>query len=149
MLKSCKYCGHIHPSKYECPHKPKPKREKTDIARFRSSGEWTAKSAEIRDRDGYMCQACLREYPGTMRKYNAVGISVHHIVPLSVAWEKRLDDDNLITLCGLHHKMAERGEIKADELRRMIPPLPPRHENRELAKTNRPPPNRVISRNER
>ena len=124
MLKSCKYCGRIHPSKYECSYKPKPKREKTGIARFRSSGEWTAKSAEIRDRDGYLCQACLREYRGTMRRYNSVGISVHHIIPLAVAWEKRLDDDNLITLCGLHHEMEERGEIKADELRRMVPPCP-------------------------
>lgn len=124
MLKSCKYCGRIHPSKYECPQKPKPKREKTEIARFRSSGEWTAKSAEIRDRDGQLCQACLREYPGTMRQYNSKGISVHHIIPLAKAWEKRLDDDNLITLCGLHHEMAECGEIRADELRDMIPPTP-------------------------
>ena len=59
-----------------------------------------------------------------MRRYNSVGISVHHIIPLAVAWEKRLDDDNLITLCGLHHEMAERGEIKADELRCMVPPCP-------------------------
>ena len=42
--------------------------------------------------------------------------SVHHIVPLVEDYEKRLDDDNLITLCSRHHEMAEKGDIDRREL---------------------------------
>ena len=49
----------------------------------------------------------------------AQDLSVHHIIPLAVDYERRLDDDNLITLCRYHHEQAERGAIKAAELRRL------------------------------
>ncbi len=41
---------------------------------------------------------------------------MHHIIPLSADYEKRLDDDNLITLCRFHHEQAERGIISKREL---------------------------------
>lgn len=48
---------------------------------------------------------------GTIEEHNYNNISVHHIEPLSQAWDKRMDDDNLITLCGYHHEEAEKGNI--------------------------------------
>ena len=44
---------------------------------------------------------------------------MHHIVPLVEDYEKRLDDDNLITLCSRHHEMAEKGDIDRRELLRI------------------------------
>ena len=51
-------------------------------------------------------------------------ISVHHIIPLAVDYSKRLDNDNLISLCHYHHERAESGEISPDRLRELaaIPP---------------------------
>ena len=43
-------------------------------------------------------------------------LSVHHIVPLKVDYDRRLDNDNLITLCRYHHEAAERGYISRLEL---------------------------------
>uniref|UniRef100_UPI0013DE6288 HNH endonuclease n=1 Tax=Mediterraneibacter glycyrrhizinilyticus TaxID=342942 RepID=UPI0013DE6288 len=50
------------------------------------------------------------------RQFETDNISVHHIVPIAEDWERRLDDENLITLCSKHHEMAERGEIKRKKL---------------------------------
>jgi predicted restriction endonuclease len=47
-------------------------------------------------------------------------LEVHHAVPLETDYDKRLDDDNLITLCERHHEMAERGDIPLDVIRRII-----------------------------
>ncbi len=46
--------------------------------------------------------------------YNA--LSVHHIVPLSEDPSRALDPTNLITLCPLHHELAEDGTISRAEL---------------------------------
>ena len=59
------------------------------------------------------------------------GLSVHHIIPLAADFDKRLDDDNLITLCRYHHEQAERGTIPVARLRRLAadefnPGYPPR-----------------------
>ena len=42
---------------------------------------------------------------------NTADLSVHHIVPIEKDYEQRLDDENLITVCGLHHEMCEAGKI--------------------------------------
>lgn len=55
-----------------------------------------------------------------MQQYNYSGLSVHHAVPINDDWDKRLDDDNLITVCGMHHKMCESGEIPYEDVRRII-----------------------------
>ena len=44
-------------------------------------------------------------------------LEVHHIEPLSVAFDKRIDLDNLITLCPVHHKMCDRDEVPRELLR--------------------------------
>ena len=63
------------------------------------------------ERDRMCCRMCLKAGQIEYR-----GLSVHHIIPLAVDFDKRLDDDNLITLCRFHHERAERGQIKAWEL---------------------------------
>lgn len=50
------------------------------------------------------------------RLYNNPKLSVHHIRKLSKCWEKRLDNDNLITLCEVHHRRADAGEYSVEEL---------------------------------
>lgn len=65
-----------------------------------------------------MCRLCAIGYGGKPIDYN-YKISVHHIDSLAEAWEKRLDDDNLICLCSLHHEQAENGEIDKDLLKKL------------------------------
>lgn len=119
MLKSCKYCGRIHSRTFDCGKKPKIKNKNTINDRFRRSTVWTEKSLLIRRRDRFLCQCCLRNMPGTVRRIEYDGIEVHHIEPLSEAWDRRLDDDNLISLCRSHHEMAEAGEISKEVLHAM------------------------------
>lgn len=125
MLKSCHYCGRIHDSKCICEQKAvvlKKRQKKKDsrITQFRGSYAWRRKREEIRERDRQVCQVCIRGLYKPIRKYETEGLSVHHIKPLAVAWDSKLDDDYLITLCERHHEMAEDGEIPADELIRIV-----------------------------
>ena len=129
MLKACGKCGQIHDRKHICTPSQKYKKYKSDkrIDDFRNSQAWKDKTKEIKARDGHMCQACLHELPGTMIKYNGRHLSVHHITPLKADFERRFDNDNLITLCRCHHEQAERGTIPAAVLRKLLtledPPL--------------------------
>lgn len=110
MYKSCSYCGRIHPVGFVCPHKPKRIRTKTPdthTAQFRRRKIWKQKSIHIRSRDLEMCRMCLSE-----GRYTFNQLSVHHIVPLEEDFDKRLDDDNLITLCSMHHSEADGGNIE-------------------------------------
>ncbi|EOS27631.1 hypothetical protein C806_00078 [Lachnospiraceae bacterium 3-1] len=121
MLKSCTYCGKIHDKKYICPEKERAekKRRKKSSDRensFRWSRDWKQKAESIKRRDLYLCQACIRNLHGTVNQYNPHQLSVHHIVKLRDDYSRRLDDDNLITLCRMHHEMAEHGEIQASVL---------------------------------
>lgn len=119
MLKSCTYCGRIHDTKTGCPKKPIRRKYDTDQNRFRSKNAWTKKSKRIRERDGYLCQVCIRKLYQTLRQYNYEQLEVHHIVPVKADYDLRLEDSNLITLCERHHSMAERGEIPAELLRQI------------------------------
>lgn len=119
MLRACKYCGRIHDSKFDCGKRPAKKKKLTRADFFRRSQKWTDKSLEIRNRDGYLCQACMRKLPGTLCQYNYDDLSVHHIVPINQDWDKKLANDNLITLCGTHHEMAENGELTAELLKQI------------------------------
>jgi hypothetical protein len=119
MLKSCSYCGKIHDTKYVCPSKPKRKykKEVTQADKFRWTKAWQNKRKQINIRDNYVCQICSRELHNTYgSKYNFDSIHVHHIDSIATAWDRRLDDSNLICLCQYHHKMAEDGLIGKQEL---------------------------------
>lgn len=110
MLKSCPYCGRIHDSRFDCGKKPK--RTKwtgkgcSQLDAFRGSKSWQRMRETIRARDRSLCRWCLAH--GTL---TCSGLSVHHIEPLAEAWELRLEESNLITLCGQCHEMAEAGKI--------------------------------------
>ena len=94
-----------------------------DKNKFRWSYEWKCKRDFIKKRDRYLCRACYCGLSGTLKRLNNENLSVHHIIPLKADFSKRLDDNNLITLCAAHHEMAEKGEISAETLIRAIPPV--------------------------
>ena len=53
--------------------------------------------------------------------YNYKILQVHHIISIEEDYDKRLDSKNLITLCLLHHKMAEQSEISLEILLKLVP----------------------------
>lgn len=128
MKKSCPYCGRIHERRYTCPLKPEPRRSgrhNSVAGDLRKKNIWTRKSKLIRERDYFCCRYCL-EVEGQI---NSENLSVHHIDSIKEAEESWLDDDNLITLCNLHHEEAEKGIISREKLKKMAarPPeiIPP------------------------
>ncbi len=121
MLKACSRCGRIHSKKYDCGKKIfRKKKEPNEISRFRSTQLWTEKSREIRFRDHYLCQICIRKMYNPVNQFQFKDISVHHITPISEDWDQRLENKNLITLCSMHHEMAENGEIPERVLREIV-----------------------------
>lgn len=123
MLVSCKHCGGAHTRGAMCAKKIQPKRlskEPSYITRFRSSSAWKKKREHIKERDKRLCRICLLERHNTVQKYNFLLLEVHHIEPLCISWNKRLDDNNLITLCSFHHKLAEKGGISKAELAEIV-----------------------------
>ena len=120
MLKSCAYCGRIHDSKYDCGKKPKKYKHKSKQEKFRWTKAWQNKRKEIRERDSGVCQVCIRGIYNPYKQYEYNDISIHHAIPIQQDYDKRLDNDNLITLCEMHHKMAEDGKIPYDEIKEII-----------------------------
>lgn len=122
MLRSCQYCSKIHDTKYDCGKKPKyiSKKVATKMDKFRWTRAWQEKREQIKERDKYMCQVCKTGKYHTDRQYNTEDLSVHHIEPLLYNFDKRLDEDNLITLCSYHHELAEKGKISSIELKELI-----------------------------
>ena len=120
MLKTCSKCG-IVSQDHICPYKTYRKKNKDSKSdKFRKTKAWTNKSIEIRQRDKYLCQVCINNLYNTINTYNYDKLEVHHIIPVNEDYDKRLDNDNLITLCNYHHKMAEVGQISREELNRLI-----------------------------
>ena len=128
MKKACPYCGKIHDKKYTCEQARiiKQQRDREQFKRnqanrtFRSSSLWTDKAKAIRERDLNLCRICMAE-----GKYTPAD-SVHHIRKLKDDFEKRLDDDNLISLCTYHHKLADSGAYSESYLQSLAntPPYP-------------------------
>lgn len=118
MLKSCRYCGRIHPSNYVCPKKSKPAKHKNSkAAAFRNTSAWRKKRKQIFRRDFYLCRVCNE---GSYEVFGVPGLDqdlqVHHIEPLEERFDLRLDDGNLLTCCSRHHRLAEDGDIPRDYL---------------------------------
>ena len=121
MLKSCKYCGRVHDSKYDCGRKPVCKKIKGRTPdKFRNTTAWKRKREEIRQRDMNLCQCCIRNLPGTVSRLTYDKCSVHHAVPLDTDYDKRLDNDNLLLVCSVHHEMCESGAISYADVQRII-----------------------------
>ncbi len=124
MLKACKYCGRIHESNVICPKKPRrnyrrgrQNRRDSAASSYRSTWKWKQKSLQIRERDHYLCQACIRGLGTRLRLKVNAALEVHHITPIEEDYDLRELDENLITLCGLHHEEAEAGVIPREQLR--------------------------------
>ena len=117
---TCRYCGVVSRG-HICPHrKSRQKSGDRQSDQFRKTKAWTQKSIEIRQRDRYLCQCCLNNLYNTISWLNYKSVEVHHIVPLQEDYNKRLDNDNLISLCDYHHKMADKGEIPREVLMEIV-----------------------------
>ena len=117
---TCSRCGIVRRG-HICDKKPYRKKERdTQADKFRKSKRWTDKSIEIRQRDKYLCKVCMANLYNTINQFNYNKLEVHHIVPVNEDYNKRLDNDNLITLCNYHHKLAENGEITREELQELM-----------------------------
>ena len=118
MLKTCSICGKIHDFNKIC--KRVSTKKFTLESKFRKSYQWTLKSKQIRQRDKYLCQICIRDKYDTNCLYNYNELEVNHIIPINEAYSLRLDDMNLITLCRYHHELAERNNISRKELSEIV-----------------------------
>ena len=116
MLRTCSVCGGIHQEDNICKRTYK---KNSYASKFRNSNAWIIKREQIKKRDKYLCQICLK---GNNYTYN--NLQVHHIVPIEKDNDKKLDSDNLITLCAYHHKQAEMNKISKEELSNLID-IPP------------------------
>ena len=120
MLHSCKWCGRVHDSRYDCGRKPRrfPARRSGE-REFRGRRIWTDKSLRIRERDHFCCQLCIRDImrPDVLPRININEIEVHHIVPVAEDPDLALEDSNLVSLCRYHHELAEAGKVSRDRLR--------------------------------
>ena len=86
-------------------------KKQTKAVQFRNTSRWQRKRKQIRERDKNLCQVCLLDEYDTNRTYTFDNIEVNHIVPIQEDISRSLDDDNLISLCSHHHKMADTGQI--------------------------------------
>lgn len=118
MLKTCSICGGIHDEADMC--KRTNNNKDTESNKFRKSYRWTEKSKEVRKRDKNLCQICITGKYNTNYRYTYNDLEVHHIIPIEEDYNKRLDSNNLITLCRYHHEMAEKGQIKREELIKIV-----------------------------
>jgi len=128
MLKSCQYCGRIHDSKFACSQKPQRKKYNTEADKFRWTSLWQKKREEIKQRDLYLCQICERDLYNTTNKYNSKDLEVHHNIPINENYNKRLDNNNLLTVCHYHHERCESGEITREEVQKIIDEQENNHE---------------------
>ena len=111
----CQVCRKIHEGRCEHPQQYGKYGKRNSAAdKFRNSQSWRRKTAVILERDFHCCRLCASAGVVCTRD-----LSVHHIIPLAADFDKRLDDDNLITLCRYHHEQAERRDIPATRLRRL------------------------------
>lgn len=117
-LKSCVYCGRIHSTDIVCARKPVKRTYKSNAGDLRNTYRWRKKREDIRQRDNYLCQVCIRgDYFNPEGRYKVKDIQVHHITPYKKNIELFYDDDNLICLCKFHHEKAEVGNISKGYLK--------------------------------
>lgn len=123
-LRSCSYCGGIHASNSVCKLKPRARqfsKVRTDSDKLRGLSIWKSTRTDIKARDKHMCQVCARNLYKTMVQYNYKdNIQVHHIVPIEEDKGLWLDEENLITICMYHHRLAEADVIPRDELKAIV-----------------------------
>lgn len=103
---NCGICGGKHEVGTDCPNKYKFKKI-SDVSqkanKFYRTKQWQLKRKEILNRDTY-CMRCWIKF-GIV---NCENLEVHHICPLTTYWEKRLENNNLITLCRQCHRWCDQ-----------------------------------------
>ena len=114
MLTSCRWCGRVHDSRYDCGRKPKQKRAIKYAEAGRYTDAWKKKAKERKEAAAWLCQVCLAG-----GDYTTGDLEAHHIVPL-LEGGPLLDDDNIIVVCARHHREAEKGMISRDFLREIL-----------------------------
>lgn len=72
-------------------------RNDREYVRFYDSKPWRDVRYQRLLRDEFLCQHCLEE-----GRYKEADL-VHHIVETKTDWSKRLDIDNLVSLCEASH----------------------------------------------
>lgn len=120
MLKTCKMCGVVSED-HICKHrKSRQKKGNRQSDKFRNTAIWQKKRNEVAIRDKHLCQLCLRNLYNTINFINYKAVEVHHITTIEDDYNRRLDNDNLISLCSYHHKMADKGMIPKEELYNIV-----------------------------
>lgn len=116
MFKACSRCGKIHAQGHRCyANSRNYDKHDAETRKFRNSKEWKHKAEEIKERDKFLCQICLKN-----NIFNFKELSVHHITPIAENQALRLENSNLITLCEKHHKECERGKIPRTEQQAIV-----------------------------
>ncbi|PGZ98809.1 hypothetical protein COE51_10845 [Bacillus pseudomycoides] len=76
---------------------------------------------QARQRDKYLCQACLHGlYFNPYKKYNYENLEAHHIVKVEEDESLIYERTNLIMLCKYHHEKADHGHIAALDLQAIV-----------------------------
>lgn len=116
MFKACSRCGQIHDRNHKCyANSRNYYQHDAETRKFRNSGAWKHKAEEIKERDKFLCQICLKS-----NIFNYKELSVHHITPLVENRALSLENSNLITLCEKHHKDCEMGKIPRTEQQAIV-----------------------------
>lgn len=76
---------------------------------FYSSDPWRLKRDKIKDKDNGCCLLCLNEH-----KIKSMD-TVHHIIELKEDWDKRFEEDNLISLCESCHQVVHNKYKTSDK----------------------------------
>ena len=72
------------------------------LVAFYHGVKWKRLRESVLARDNYLCQDCLASN-------RLVGAEeVHHIIEVKTDWEKRYDEDNLVSLCKSCHRKRHR-----------------------------------------
>lgn len=96
-----------------------------EYQKFYKSTEWQTKREQILQRDCYQCQMCVARLEEAVRtgmqlrprdRHIRRAVCVHHVKELKECWDKRLDDNNLTSLCADCHNLIH-GRTGADKLR--------------------------------
>lgn len=97
------YCD-LHSEEFETKEKERRKRfverynKENKYNKFYWSQKWKRLREYVLCRDNYLCQDCLKNNEITE------ATDVHHIEKIRLAWDKRYDPDNCISLCSECHK---------------------------------------------
>ena len=116
MFKSCSRCGRIHDINKKCYANSRNYYQHDEkVRKFRNSTTWKNKAYEIKERDKFLCQICLKK-----NIINYRDLSVHHIIPVIESEALRLENSNLITVCETHHRECESGKIPRAEQQAIV-----------------------------